>query len=81
MESRGVGGPGGPDSVRRDADVLDRESEKKRRVDDVRLGAKLVAGGESGGEPGPRRLFKRCIAASHNVHGCVWLSPTCPHPL
>lgn len=39
VESRGVTIPGGPEMVRRDADVLDRDSEKNRRVDDVRLGS------------------------------------------
>jgi hypothetical protein len=36
VESRGL--LGGPEVVRRDAAVLDRESEKNRRVDELRLG-------------------------------------------
>jgi hypothetical protein len=48
--------------VRRDAVVLDRESEKKRRVDELRLGGakKLpVAGEVMGGEFGPRKSLRR----------------------
>ena len=41
VESRGVPGDG-PEIVRRDAMVLERESEKKRRVDEVRLGGAKV---------------------------------------
>ena len=59
--------PDGPDIARRDAEdalVEERDNvvlnEKKRRVDDVRFGGtKLVAGGDSGGEFGPRIPFKR----------------------
>ena len=61
-----------------DALVLERDScplsEKKRRVDEARLGAG-VAGGESGGEPGPRRLLSRWMALSHSVHGWSCDSP------
>jgi len=69
-----------------DAVVLERESvvfsEKKRRVEDARLGgANVVPVGERGGDMGPRRSFRRWTAASHNVHGCVWLSPIWPQPL
>jgi hypothetical protein len=80
LESRGEAGPGGPEMVRREAVVLERE--KKRRVDDVRLGGtKLVAAGDNGGVLGPRRSFRRFSARSHSVHGCVCTSPTWPHPL
>lgn len=73
----------GPEAVRRnvdDATVLERESElpieKKRRVEDARLGgAKFTAGGLRGGDRGPRSSLRRCSAASHNVQGCVWDSP------
>jgi hypothetical protein len=60
--------------VRRDAVVLDRESEKKRRVDEERLGGAKkvpVAGEVMGGEFGPRRSFRRWSATSHSVHGSV----------
>lgn len=88
-EDRGVAVPDGPETARRELDdavLVERDnvplSEKKRRVDDVRFGGtNLVAGGESGGELGPRRLFRRWIAAGQSVQGWVWLSPTCPQPL
>jgi hypothetical protein len=67
--------------VRRDADVLERESEKKRRVEDVRFGGAKVVAGERGGDMGPRRLLRREMAASQRVHGCVCDSPICEHPL
>jgi len=79
--------PGGPDAVRRDEVVLERESvlllsEKKRRVVEARLGgAKFTAGGLRGGDKGPRRSLRRCRAASHSVHGCVCDSPMWPQPL
>jgi hypothetical protein len=76
--------PEGPETARRelvDALVDDREScplsEKKRRVDELRFGgeAKSIAGGETGGELGPRIAFSFWIAVSHSVHGCVCDSP------
>lgn len=81
--------PGGPEAVRReevDAVVLLRDrvwlSEKKRLVDEARLGGgKLVTGDDKGGEFGPRRSFSRWSAASHRVHGCVCESPRWPQPL
>lgn len=82
MESRVVAEP--PDTVRRDAVVLDREIEKKRRVDELRLGGakKLPVVGEvMSGEFGPRRSLRRWSATSHSVHGSVWDSPICPQPL
>jgi hypothetical protein len=79
---------GGPVMRREVVDVvvLERESvvfsEKKRRVEDARFGgAKVTTAGESGGDMGPRRSFRRWTALSHKVHGCVWLSPTWPQPL
>jgi hypothetical protein len=76
--------PEGPETARRefiDAFVDDRESwplsEKKRRADELRLGgdAKFTAGGETGGEFGPRIRLSVSIAVSHSVHGCVCDSP------
>jgi hypothetical protein len=84
----GVITPEGPEAARRefvDALVEDREScplnEKKRRVDELRFGgdAKSTAGGETGGELGPRIALSFWIAASHSVHGCVCDSPMWPH--
>jgi hypothetical protein len=50
--------------VRRDAVVLLRDSvplkEKKRRVEELRFGGEeKFAAGDSGGELGPRREFRR----------------------
>lgn len=62
-----------------EAVVLEREScplsEKNRRVDEVRLANTGFAGGDSGGEPGPRRLLSRWMALSHSVHGWSCDSP------
>lgn len=60
--------------VRREAVDAEREidwlSEKKRRVEAVRLGGAWVArGGERGGDMGPRRLLSRCSACSQRVQG------------
>jgi hypothetical protein len=77
-------GTGGPEIVRRDADVLERESEreKKRRVDDERLGGGgLITWGESGGVMGPRSSLSRFTAPSHSVHGWVCEGATWPQPL
>lgn len=60
--------------MRRDLVVLDRESDQKRRVDEVRLGGAKkvpVVGEVIVGELGPRRSFRRWSAASHRVHGSV----------
>jgi hypothetical protein len=82
VESRGVPGDG-PEIVRRDVVVLERDSEKKRRVDEVRFGgAKSIPGGDSGGELRPPRCtLRRAIAASQRAHGCVCDSPRWPQPL
>jgi hypothetical protein len=69
-----------------DAVVLERDSvvlsEKKRLVEAERFGGtNVVAGGDKGGELGPRRSFRRCSAVSHSVHGCVCDSPIWPQPL
>jgi hypothetical protein len=70
--------------VRRDADVLERESEreKKRRVDDERFGGGgLMTCGDIGGVMGPRSSLSRFTAPSHRVHGCVCEGATWPQPL
>lgn len=80
---------GGPEVVRRedaDALVLERDSvlpsEKKRLVDEARFGgAKVVSGGDKGGEFGPRKLLSLFRADSQSVHGCVCDSPIWPQPL
>jgi hypothetical protein len=75
-----------PEVVRREALVLLRDSvplrEKKRRVEELRFGgAEKFAAGESGGEEGPRREFRRWRAESQSVQGWVWDSPMWPQPL
>lgn len=72
--------------MRREAAEAEREivwlREKKRRVDAERFtGAGSGAAGESGGDMGPRRLFKRCSALSQRVQGWWWDSPMWPQPL
>lgn len=81
VESLRLGAPVGPEMARRedavDALVEARESwplsEKKRRVDDERLGgaAKDATPGESGGELTPRYFWSLSSALSHSVHGCL----------
>ena len=56
--------------------------EKKRRVEAERFtGAGLGAAGERGGDMGPRRPFRRWMAASQRVQGWLWDSPMWPQPL
>lgn len=68
-----------PEIVRRDAVVLERDSEKKPRTDEERFGGAAkasVAGGDSGGELGPPRCsFSLAIALGQSVHGCLCDSP------
>lgn len=60
------------------------DSDRKRRLDAERLGGgkKLVCwvGEEIGGELGPRREYRRWMASSQRVRGCVEDSPMCPQP-
>lgn len=56
--------------------------EKKRRVEAERFtGAGLGTAGERGGDMGPRRPFRRWMAASQRVQGWWWDSPMWPQPL
>jgi hypothetical protein len=71
VESRGSSGE---ETVRRDADEAEREivwlREKKRRVDAERFtGAEVGAGGERGGDMGPRSVLSRWRAVSQSVQG------------
>jgi hypothetical protein len=78
MESRGVAGL----VERREALVLDRESEKYVRIEELRFsGAAVLTAGDNGGELGPRMLFSRRIAASQRVHGSLWQGAMWPQPL
>jgi hypothetical protein len=67
----------------RDSDSV-CDSDRKRRIDAERLGGgkKLAwwTGGEMGGEFGPRREYRRWMAESHSVSGCVDDSPMWPQP-
>lgn len=64
----------GEEIVRREAVDAEREmvwlSEKKRRVEAERFtGAGSGTTGERGGDMGPRRSFRRWMAASQRVQG------------